>query len=255
MAKVDAPFTITGTLDDLNFYDSADGNIVRMRGQTGITKKQFEENPIFDPIRQQGLEFGLCSKKAKIFKLLVQPFYKHSQDTSIFGRCVQLLLAILNADVANEKGSRQLHTGLRTPTGLDFLIGFEGNRARPLCTVLPKEKFFFDWETFELNLNSIHPSTDVLWPEGAKHLHVQLAIANWNCSEDTFETHYSTVLVFDKKLGEQSLSFDCNRPKEKDLWLCYVHLRFSYSLYAKVKFLHNKFSTTTLISYRSFSEE
>ncbi len=41
MAKVIAPFKISGTLDDLNFYTTNDGNnYVRMKGKTGITKEE-----------------------------------------------------------------------------------------------------------------------------------------------------------------------------------------------------------------------
>ena len=63
MAKVIAPFKISGTLDDINFVVTADGeNYARMKGKTGITSKQFKNNPIFDRIRHQGTEFGQCSK-------------------------------------------------------------------------------------------------------------------------------------------------------------------------------------------------
>ena len=251
MAKVNAPFTITGTLDDLNFYDSADGNIVRMRGKSGVTKEQFAANPIFDRIRQQGSDFGLCSKKSKVFKLLVQPFYKHSQGTSLFGRCIQLLLAVLNADDQNETGSRHIEDGLKTETGLDFLVGFEGNTSRPLPAVLSK-KIHFDWDMFELNLKTFDPLTDILWPETATQVSMQLAIANWDCIEDRYETSYSNPLIFEKKLGEHSLTFDLIPPIEKQLWLCFIHLKFSYTIYNKEKVLHNRFNTTTLIGYRSF---
>ena len=46
MAKAFGPVQIVGTLDDLNFYITADGNIVREKGKTGNTKKNFKENPV-----------------------------------------------------------------------------------------------------------------------------------------------------------------------------------------------------------------
>lgn len=249
MAKVIADFKIIGTIDDLNFYDTSDsGNIVRIKGKTGITKEQFKDNPIFDRIRRQGSEFGLCSQKAKIFKALVRQFYKCSQDGSIFGRCIQLLLAILNEDTQNEIGSRQLINGLQTQTGLDFMIGFEGNKSLPLSSVLLKE-IVFDWEKLALNLKTIDALTEIMWQESATQVQIQLAIANWNCREDRFETSYSNVMTFDKQSGQQPLTFEIIPPKEKDLWLCYVHFKFGYRLYNKVKFLHNRFNSTTVIGY------
>ena len=47
MAKVIAPFKISGTLDDINFVVTADGeNYARMKGKTVITTEQFKNNLI-----------------------------------------------------------------------------------------------------------------------------------------------------------------------------------------------------------------
>ncbi|PKB17439.1 hypothetical protein [Flavobacterium sp. 5] len=253
MAKVKAPFTITGTIDDLNFYDSPDGNIVRMSGKTGVTKQQFRDNAIFDPIRRQGAAFGLCSRKAKIFKQMVQPFYKNVHAGSLFGRCIQLLLAILNEDTQNKEGNRQLINGLRTLTGLDFLLGFEGNNSRPIESVFSKT-LLFSWEKAELNLTWFNPSNDIIWPENATQVHIQLAVADWDCREDFFETNYSDELVFDRLSNKALLSFELMTPKQAHLWLCFIHFKFSYTLYNKVKPLPNISNSVTLIGYRSFSE-
>lgn len=64
MAKVIAPFKIVGTIDDLTFYlDQEKNNLVKTKGKSGITSKQFYENPIFTNARNYGKEFGKCSKK------------------------------------------------------------------------------------------------------------------------------------------------------------------------------------------------
>jgi hypothetical protein len=68
MAKVIAPFKITGTLDDINLVATADGgNYARMKGKTGVTSEQFKNNPIFDRIRHQNTEFGQCATKSVLF--------------------------------------------------------------------------------------------------------------------------------------------------------------------------------------------
>lgn len=252
MAKVIGPFKIAGRLDDLSFYDTADGTVVRMCGQTGISKQAFKDNPIYDRIRQQGTEFGLCSTKAKVFKSLVQPFYNQAQETSTFGRCIGLLQAILKEDAIHPIGSRQVHVGLQTPTGQRFLIGFEGNSQRPVSAVLRKA-LTFDWKTLQLNLKHICPITDIDWPELATQVEIQLALANWNCLNDSHETHYSNSVVVSKFTEAVALDFEFNAPQEQDLWLCYIHLKFSYTAaYGRVKVLHNKFNTASLIGCFSF---
>lgn len=110
-------------------------------------------------------------KKAKVFKALVLPFYKCSQDGAIFGCCIQLLLAILNEDTQNVIGSRKLTNGLYNQVGKDFLVGFEGNRNRPLSSVLAKE-IAFDWEKLTLNLEYLDPLNDILWFEAATFVQI-----------------------------------------------------------------------------------
>ena len=137
MAKVIAPFKISGTLDDINFVVTADGeNYARMKGKTGITSEQFKNNPIFDRIRHQGTEFGQCSKKSALFRLMADRFNRLAKDVSFAGRANKLLFEILEEDTTQPKGQRTLLEGLKTKDGKEILVGFESNKLRPLRTVL-----------------------------------------------------------------------------------------------------------------------
>ena len=250
MAKlVDSPFKIYGTLDDLNFYPSADGNIVRMKGKTGITKEQFRNNPIFEPIWKQGAAFGFCSLKAKVFKGLVQPFYTQVHAGSLFGRCIQLLLAILHEGTPQDDLQMQFTEGLSTDSAKQFLLGFEGNEHCTLNRVLTTP-IAFDWERLQLSITQLNSSTAILWPEGATQVHVQLAISNWNCATDFFETCYSNTLILYKSDDLNSLDFALTLPQEHHLWLAFIHFRFGYVQYNKVKFLPKLFHSVTLIGVR-----
>ena len=131
MAKVIAPFKIKGTLDDLTFYVASDENLVRQKGNSGITKKQFAENPIFNRIRQQSTEFGRCSKKSKTFRLLVKKFYDKAKEVSFAGRVNKLLLEITQEDTTNNIGERKIENGLNSPELEEILVSFEGNKLRP----------------------------------------------------------------------------------------------------------------------------
>lgn len=249
MAKAFGPVRLVGTLDDLNFYMSADGNIARVKGKTGNTKKSFRENPIFTPVKEHSKDFGHCAKKGAVFRRLVKPFYDCAKDGSIAGRSNQLLHAIIKEDTEHKRGQRQLHIGLRSAAALDFLVGFEGNKGRPLVKVL-KRKVAFNWIRREINLKTIHPLRHLDWPDGATHVHLQLAISNWNCEGDTFETSYSNAIVLSKEAGLTKLVFEQEALENKDLWLAFIHIRFSSRLYNSVKVLPNKWNTTTLIGCR-----
>lgn len=246
MAKAFGPIQLTGTLSDLNFYITPDGNIVRERGKTGNTKKSFRENPIFTPVKQHAKDFGRCAKKGVVFRRLVKLFYDCAKDGSIAGRSNQLLHAIIKEDLEQERGQRQLHIGLQSPAALSFLIGFEGNKGRPLAKVL-KKKVAFNWTNREINLKTIHPLRHLDWPENATEVHLQIAISNWNCEADTFETSYSNAIVLQKEAGLSKLDFKLEPLQNENFWLAFVHIKFSSSIYNTVKVLPNKWNTTTLI--------
>ena len=160
MAKVIAPFKVKGTIDDLSFYIASNENLVRQKGNSGITKEQFAKNPIFNRIRQQSSEFGSCSQKSKVFRLLAKEFYDKAKEVSFAGRVNKLLFEILQEDVTNKIGERKVENGLQIPELEEILVHFEGNILRPLKNVL-KKKATFDWKQNKSNLTSINVEKDI----------------------------------------------------------------------------------------------
>lgn len=252
MAKVIAPFTIKGTLDDLNFYIASEENLVRQKGKSGITKEQFAKNPIFNRIRQQSTEFGSCSQKSKVFRLLAKQFYDKAKEVSFAGRVNKLLFEILQEDTTNKIGERKVENGLQIPELDEILVHFEGNNLRPLKKVL-KKKTTFDWQQNKSNLTSINTEKDIYWPEPeANQLYLQLAIANWNCKDDKFENQYSNEIILDKENTEKTIDFKLEKLQTKDLWIAYLFIGFSYKERRNVIQLHKKWNTTTIIGIQSF---
>lgn len=251
MAKAFGPVQIVGTLDDLNFYITPDGNIVREKGKTGNTKKSFKENPVFTPMKLHSKDFGLCAKKGRVFRQLVKAFYDDAKDGSIAGRTNQLLHAIIKEDKEHERGQRQLHTGMQSAAALAFLTGFEGNKGRSLQTVL-KKKIAFNWDKRTISIKTINLLQHIDWPADASQVHFQMAMANWDCVNDTYETAYSNEIVYEKKAGVCPLAFELALPENKNLWLAFIHIKFSSRIYNTLKVLPRRFNTTTLLAARIF---
>lgn len=252
MAKVIAPFKIKGTFDDLSFYIASDENLVRQKGNSGITKEQFAKNPIFDRIRQQSSEFGSCSQKSKVFRLLAKQFYDKAKEVSFAGRVNKLLVEILQEDTTNTIGERKVENGLQIPELNEILVHFEGNKLRPLKKIL-KKKITFDWKQNKSNLTSINAEKDILWPDpDANQLHLQIAIANWNCKEDTFENQYSNEIILEKVNTETKIDFKIDHLQTKDLWIAYLFVGFSNKERRKTKLLHKKWNTATIIGIQNF---
>lgn len=254
MAKVTAPFEIEGTIDDLNFFKSSGQNLVRLKGNSGISKEQFANNPIFDPIREHATEFGSCVLKSRVFRLLAKQFYDKAKEVSFAGRVNQLLFEILEEDTTNKRGERKLEIGLQNPELHEILVNFEANKLRPLNKVV-KRKVTFDWKQNKINLTTVNTEKDINWPEpDANHIHFQIAIANWNCKEDKFENHYSNEIILEKNDTETPLELQITKLQTQDLWIAYLYIGLSNKERRKTKPLHKKWNTTTIIGIQNFNQ-
>jgi hypothetical protein len=254
MAKVAAPFLIKGTIDDINFVVTADGkNYARAKGKTGVTATEFNNNPIFDRIRNQGQEFGHCAKKSVLFRQLAVRFNDVAKDGSVAGRANKLLFEILEEDTTQPQGKRTLAEGLKTKDGKEFLLFFESNKLRPLQQVL-KIREQYNQENKTVTLTDFIAKEHLDWPEEATHVHLASATANWDFENDTFDTCYSTEIILDKESEKQTITLTTNKPIENHLHLTFLFIGFAKQERKKHKILHRKNNTATLIAYNNPSQ-
>ncbi len=250
MAKVIAPFKIIGTIDDLNFYMTTEGNLVRTKGKTGITTKQFLNDPIFEKVRRHSKEFGNCVVYSKTFRMLVKPFFDKAKEVSFAGRVNKLLFDIVKNDTKNELGSRTLVNGINAENGVEELIGFEANKLRPIEKIL-KRKITLDWETLQLNSKTLNPLKDFVWPEATcNQIHLQLAISNWDIPNNQFETNYSNEIILNNE--KESIHFTIDKPKSQNLWIVFLYIGFTNKEKNKTTWIHRKHNTATLIAAKYF---
>lgn len=252
MAKVIAPFKIIGTLDDLNFYMTQDNiNLVRTKGKTGVTSEQFKTNPIFTNVRNHGNEFGHCSKTSRQFRMLAHHFNLKAKDGSFAGRANKLLYEILQEDTLNEHGKRTVTNGLDTTDGKEYLIGFEGNKLRPLYNVL-KTNWIWDEEAQSLKIKNFNPLQHLDWPENATHVHLAVARSNWDYKNETFMPSYSEEFTFLKEATATNLSIRPNIPTENNLHIIFLYIGFSIQQRKKLTLLKRANNTVSLIKVLSF---
>ncbi len=251
MAIVKAPFTITGTIDDLNFYLDQDKiNRVRKKADLTNTTKKNRNATNDHLIKMQGQEMSHCSKTSKIFRRLTQAFNNNAKDGSYAGRANALFLNIVKEDHKNVRGSRLVTEGIKSKYGQELLLGFESNKLRPLPLVIPSNKWTLKNHGFKYsNCNLI---TDLNWPEEATHVTFNLAIANWDMNTQHFTTHYGEALFFPKTNTTQDITITVTPPSEEDLHLTFVFIGFSKQIGSKHIPLHRKHNTATLIGYHYF---
>ncbi|MFV8374715.1 hypothetical protein [Flavobacterium sp. LB1P71] len=251
MAKIIAPFLIKGTIEEINFVVTADGkNYARAKGKTGITAKEFKNNPVFDRIRNQGQEFGQCAKKSTVFRQLAVRFSTLAKDGSFAGRANKLLFEILQEDTSQPQGKRTLAEGLKTNDGKEYLLFFESNKLRPLDKILKiKERYNQDNQT--VVLADFISKEHLDWPEEASHVHLASATANWNFDNDTFDTCYSNEIILEKESEKQTITLKTDKPIGNHLHLTFLFIGFAKQERKKHKLLHRKNNTVTLIAYNT----
>lgn len=255
MAKVIAPFLIKGTIEDINFVVTANGeNYARMRGNTGVTKEEFKNNPIFDRIRNQGYEFGQCAKKAAIFRQLALRFNTLAKDGSVAGRCNKMLFEILQEDAIHLQGKRTLTEGLKTSDGKEALLNFESNKLRPLNKVL-KIKEQYNAKNRTVTLTDFIAKKHLDWPADATQVCIATATANWDCENNTFSTTYSTERMLDIENKKQTIIMTTDLPEGNHLQLTFLFIGFLKTVRRKQTFLHRKYNTTTVIGYHTTSSD
>ena len=248
MAKVIAPFKIVGTLDDLTFYlDQENNNLVKTKGKTGITSKQFYENPIFNKVKNHGKEFGRCSKKSQNFRAIALQFYNRAKDVSFAGRANKLMLEIMNEDTSNEQGDRTVENGLKSEEAKTFFVGFEGNKTRTLPKVL-KTKHQWNDELNQLTVPKFNPKKHILWPETeCDNVHLAIATANWNYIENKFTTEYSEELILNKEQKPIDIVLKTKQPEGNDLKLVFIFIGFSIQERKRIKELKRSNNTVSII--------
>ncbi|WP_413999297.1 hypothetical protein ACMDB5_01630 [Flavobacterium sp. W1B] len=251
MVKIIAPFLIKGTIDDLNFVVTADGkNYARIKGKTGLTAEAFKNNPIFATIRNHGHEFGHCAKKTVIFRQLAVHFNKLAKEGSFAGRANKLLFEILQEDTTQPQGKRTLSEALKTSEGKELLVGFESNCLRPLHKVL-KIKEHYNQDNQTVTLTDFNPNDHLDWPEEATHVHLAIAVSNWNYENDTFDSCYSEEIIMSKESPMQTIALTTARPQGNHLNLTFLYIGFAVQERRKYQLQHRKHNTTTLIAYHN----
>jgi len=130
---------ISGTLDDLSFYHSVFGWLIRTKG--GPTRKQFKTSPSFARSRENSDEFVTCARAAASIRQLVLN-YTGNKDKTLYHRLMKLMRLLANDDNVSRRGARDPLKGMLTTQGRHRLRHFEITGGLSLHTVLVTTNFF-----------------------------------------------------------------------------------------------------------------
>lgn len=174
MARQSGLIKLKGTLDNVNFYKTKDGNLARMK--TSVDAKRIANDPAFERTRENGKEFGSSAGSGKLMRDAVRPMAMNASDGRVTARLTKLMTVIKNLDTSSDRGKRVVALGIQDPAGVATLKGFDFNKEALMGSIMYKP-FTVDTATGEIMIADLIPQNDVIWPQGATHIQLTAGFA------------------------------------------------------------------------------
>lgn len=193
MAKQGGILQIQGTLENLTFYKSADGLLVRTRG--GVSKQRIMNDPAFVRTRENGAEFGHSANSGKLLRNAVGSMVFKAKDRKLSSRLLKVMSQLKNLDTVNARGMRKVAEGLNDPNGKLLLKGFDFNERAALQSVL-YSPITVDSLTGTVTIADFNPMEQLRGGDGATHFSLQSAYLNLDFETGASAITYSPAVSF-----------------------------------------------------------
>lgn len=193
MAKLNGLLKFEGTLENLTFYKSADGHLVRTKG--GVSKNRIMNDPAFVRTRENGAEFGRIASSGKLLRNALGPLLVKAKDGKLTSRLVKVMGQIKNMDTQSARGLRNVAQGLNDVNAKLLLKGFDFNVKAPLGNVL-NAAVGVDALTGEVSLASFNPMEQMRTAEGATHFSMQVGFLNLDYATGIFDLTTSDEIIY-----------------------------------------------------------
>jgi hypothetical protein len=174
MARQSGLIKIKGTLDNVSFYKTKDGDLARMK--TSVDGKRIANDPAFERTRENNKEFANSASAGKLMRDAIRPMALNASDGRVVSRLTKSMTSIKNLDSVSARGDRNVGVGISDPNAIVKLKGFEFNKGALLSAILFKP-MTIDTATGEVTITNLVPQMDIVWPQGATHIQLTAGFA------------------------------------------------------------------------------
>lgn len=195
MSRQKGIIKLKGTIGDITFYKTKDGHLAREKG--GVDASKIKSDPAFQRTRENGAEFGRAGKAGKTLRTALRTMLLNSADRRMVSRLTQRMVKVIQADLVNERGLRNVIDG-----EAELLVGFEFNIRGKLGTSL-FAPYFADIDrasgSITVDLDSFIPANMIAAPGGTTHFKIITAGASIDFETETYVTTNSetSILAWD----------------------------------------------------------
>lgn len=180
MPKQDGIIKVKGTLENITFYKTQDGYL--MRRKTNLTDSQVKNNNSFLRTRENGSEFGNAGKAGKTLRMAFNSISQLSKDNRVVSRLVQQMMKVIHTDTTSVRGQRNVMNGQTSLLeGFDFNINakLDGIMKAPFLATIDRAA-----GSLTVSIPSFVPANSLVAPQGATHFKVLSAGAEINFAAD-----------------------------------------------------------------------
>lgn len=190
MARLKGLIKIEGTLDELTFYKTQDGHLVKTK--SGVSGDRIANDPTFQRTRENGSEFGAAAASGKLLRDAVRTLMLTAADNRVTARVTQLMTIIKNYDTSSVRGERTVGIGIAAPGATDELKNFDFNISAVLSSILYKP-YAVDTATGVITISGLVPINDIAAPTGATHVTLRGAWAKVDFTAGTSSVEYTNT--------------------------------------------------------------
>lgn len=190
MAKLKGILKIEGTLQEMTFYKTQDGNLVKTK--SGVSGDRIANDPAFARTRENGSEFGSSATAGKLLRDAVRNMVATASDNRVTSRVTQIMTQIKNLDTTSLRGERSVDVGIATAEGKAFLKGFNFNDKAILGAILYKP-YAVNTTTGVISIADLVPVNDIAVPSGTTHVSMKGAFAIVDFAAGTSDVGYTNI--------------------------------------------------------------
>jgi hypothetical protein len=166
MAKQNSIIPFLGTVDNMTFYQTQDGNRIKKK-QRNVIGSRIANNPAFQRTRENCAEFGRAGSAGKMLRSGLRELINQAGDARVVSRVLKQMMAVIKSDATNDRGKRTIIDG-----NVELLEGFDFNIVAPFSTT-----FFAPYTAaidraggqFKLDVPAFIPTRSTILVQGATH--------------------------------------------------------------------------------------
>ncbi len=202
MAKQKGIFPLVGTVGGINFYYLKGKPVARMAGG-GFNGKAIKTKASMQRVRENGSEFGHCSRVNKAFRIALREFYKGYRFTNFHSKLMGLFTKLKDLDSTGVRGERKVAQGIETLEGKALLKQFD---YTPDCDVLHRLPFDFSIDNTTYGLTFTGFDIDkVSFATGATHIELTYGVLDFDFESLQYRLDLAAPLLLDRAYAENSV--------------------------------------------------